>query len=82
LQQVGPVQLGAEVVASSVRYDDAANQVRMGGYGIVNVTADWPFARGWSLLVRGNNVFDKDYQLNADYATGGATIFAGVRWQP
>ena len=82
LQQLGPVQFGVEFVASSLRYDDAANMVTMGGYGIVNLTADWPFAKGWSLLVRGNNVFDKNYQLAADYSTGGATVFAGLRWQP
>jgi vitamin B12 transporter len=81
LQQAGPVQLGVEYVASSLRYDNAANTIKMGGYGIVNLTMDWPFAKGWTLLVRGNNVFDKNYQLAADYATGGATVFAGVRWQ-
>jgi vitamin B12 transporter len=81
-QQVGPVQLGVEYVASSLRYDDAANLVKMGGYGIVNLTAQWPFAKGWSLLLRGNNVFDKNYELAADYSTGGAQVFAGVRWQP
>ena len=77
LQQVGPAQLGVEFVASSLRYDDAANTIKMGGYGIVNLTLDWPFAKGWSLLVRGNNVFDKNYQLAADYSTGGAQVFAG-----
>jgi vitamin B12 transporter len=82
LQQAGPVQVGVEFVASSLRYDDAANTRKMGGYGIVNLTLDWPFARGWSLLVRGNNVFDKNYQLAADYATGGAQVYAGVRWSP
>ena len=34
----------SEFVASSLRYDDAANLVKMGGYGIVNLTAEWPFA--------------------------------------
>jgi vitamin B12 transporter len=82
LQQAGPVQLGIEYVASALRYDDAANTIRMGGYGIVNLTVDWPFAKGWTLLVRGNNVLDKNYELAADYSTGGATVFAGVRWQP
>ena len=46
LQQAGPVQLGVEFVASSLRYDDAANTVKMGGYGIVNLTVEWPFAKG------------------------------------
>jgi vitamin B12 transporter len=82
LQQLGPVQLGAEVVASSLRYDDAANLRTMGGYGIVNLTLEWPFAKGCTLLLRGDNVFDRNYQLAADYSTGGATVFAGIRWQP
>ncbi len=46
LQQAGPVQLGLEFIASSLRYDDAANTVKMGGYGIVNLTVEWPFAKG------------------------------------
>ena len=82
LQQAGPVQVGVEVIASSERFDDAANLVRMGGYGVVNLTATWPIARGWTVLMRGNNVLDKNYEINADYSTGGATFFAGVRWQP
>jgi len=82
LQQVGSAQVGVEFVASSLRYDDAANTIKMGGYGIVNLTLDWTFGKGWSLLVRGNNVLDKNYQLAADYSTGGAQVFAAVRWQP
>ncbi|MEO8345694.1 MAG: TonB-dependent receptor [Betaproteobacteria bacterium] len=82
LQPAGPVQLGAEFVASSLRYDDAANTIKMGGYGIVNVTLEWPFAKGFAVLLRGNNVFNKNYQLAADFATGGATFYAGLRWQP
>jgi vitamin B12 transporter len=82
LQQAGPVQLGAEFIASSLRYDDAADTVKMGGYGILNLTVEWPFAKGFSMLLRGDNVFNKNYQLAADYAMGGATVFAGIRWQP
>ncbi len=82
LQQAGPVELGVEFVASSRRYDDAANVRSMGGYGIVNLTLEWPFAKGLSLLLRGDNVFNKNYQLAADYSTGGATVYAAVRWQP
>ena len=81
-QQAGPLQLGLEYVASSLRYDDAANVVKLGGYGIVNLTLQWPFAKGWSLLLRGNNVFDKNYQLAADFSTGGAQAFAAVQWTP
>jgi len=82
LQQAGSVQLGLEFIASSLRYDDAADTLKMGGYGIVNLTVEWPFAKGLSLLLRGGNVLNKNYQLAADYATGGATIYASLRWQP
>lgn len=78
----GPITVGAEWVASSERFDNAANTTRMGGYGIVNVTLDWRFARGWTAFVRGNNVGDRDYRLAASYSTGGATVFGGVRWTP
>ncbi len=82
LQQAGPAQLGVEFVASSRRYDDAADVRALGGYGIVDLTLEWPFAKGWSLLVRGDNVFNRNYQLAADYSTGGATVYAAIRWQP
>jgi len=82
LQNAGPVTFGAEWIASSERFDNASNTVRMGGYGIVNFTIDWRFARGWAAYVRGNNVFDRDYRLAADFSTGGATVIAGVRWAP
>jgi vitamin B12 transporter len=75
------VRFGAEVIASSYRYDDAANTRRLGGYGILNLTAEWDVAKGWTLFARANNVFDHDYQLAADFSTGGATLFAGLRWR-
>jgi vitamin B12 transporter len=78
--RLGPFSFVAEVVASSERYDDAANTRRMGGYAIVNLVAEWKAGRGMTLFVRGDNVLDKDYELAADFSTGGAQVFAGVRW--
>jgi vitamin B12 transporter len=81
LQQAGPVQAGVELVASSRRFDDAANTRPMGGYGIVNVTLEWPVSRRIGLFLRADNVLDRRYELAADYATGGARVFGGVRWR-
>lgn len=75
----GPVRLGLEFIASSLRYDDPANLVKMGGYGIVNLTAEWPASSTATLFVRADNIFDKNYELAAGFATGGATVYAGVR---
>ena len=74
------LRVGAELVASSARFDDAANTRRMGGYALVNFTADYALAPGWTLFARLDNVLDKHYELVADYNTAGASVFAGVRY--
>ena len=78
---VGPLRLGAEVIASGLRYNDMANLEKMGGYAIVNLTAEYALGNRTTLFVRGTNVLDKNYELAAGYATGGAMWFAGVRTQ-
>jgi vitamin B12 transporter len=76
---LGPARVGIELVASSLRYDDPANLLKMGGYAIVNLTAEWALPHGVTLFARADNVFDKTYELAAGYGTGGAIVFAGVR---
>jgi vitamin B12 transporter len=78
---LGPARIGVELVASSARFDDAANTVRLPGYAIVNLTAEWSLLPSLTVFARADNVFDVDYQLAADYATGGATVSAGLRWR-
>ncbi|MGE5143245.1 MAG: hypothetical protein ACM3OA_07400, partial [Acidobacteriota bacterium] len=60
---------------------DPANTRRMGGYALTNLTLDYAFARSWTFFARVNNVFDKRYELVADYNTPRANLFAGVRFQ-
>jgi vitamin B12 transporter len=81
LQQAGPATLGAELVASSRRFDDAENLRPLGGYAILNLTAEWPVNASATLFVRADNVFDRNYELAADFSTGGARVFGGVRWR-
>ncbi len=80
-QALGPLQLGAQVTASSARYDDAANTRRMGGYAIVNLNAEYALAPHWALFAVAGNVFNKHYELAADFNTMGANVFAGVRFR-
>ena len=78
---VGRARFVAELVASSARFDDAENRRRLGGYGLVNVAVEWTLDSRTTLFVRGDNVLDRDYELAADFATGGARLVGGVRWQ-
>jgi vitamin B12 transporter len=80
-QAFGPLRVVGEVSASSARFDDAENTRRLAGYAVVNVAVEWALDSRTTLFVRGENVFDRDYELAADFATGGARVFGGVRWQ-
>jgi vitamin B12 transporter len=75
-------QFGVEVVAASARYDDVANTRRMGGYALVNLTANYALNKRWSLTLRADNVFDQHYELAAGYNTAGASAFGGIRYSP
>ena len=64
------------------RYEDPANRVRLGGYGLVNLYADYRLQRDWVFFARANNIFDKYYETADNYATAGANVFVGVRYAP
>jgi len=53
----------------------------MGGYALTNLTVEYAFAKAWTLFARVNNLFDKNYELAADYNTPRVNVFAGVRFQ-
>lgn len=73
-------EVGGELAGASARYNDTANRVRMGGYGIVNLSAAKTLDAAWSLRLRADNVFGKEYELVPDFATPAATLFAGLNY--
>ncbi|OGV76747.1 MAG: TonB-dependent receptor [Methylotenera sp. RIFCSPLOWO2_02_FULL_45_14] len=86
----GDLQWGAEVTGASTRYNDLANQFKMSGYALVNLTANYRMTPEWKLEMRANNVLDKNYVLSTtkssfspngpDYNTAGGNIFVGLRY--
>lgn len=81
-RSLGNWELRGEWQLLGNRYEDPANRVRLGGYGLVNLYADYRLQRDWVLFVRANNIFDKDYETADNYATAGANVFVGVRYAP
>jgi len=71
----------AGIVGSSSRFDDAENLRRLGGYGVVDLAFEWAATPQTTWFVRADNVFDRRYELAADFATGGARVFGGLRWR-
>jgi vitamin B12 transporter len=78
----GGWSVGGEWQMVGERFDNATNTKRLGGYGLVNIFADYHLQKDWVLFARGNNVFDKYYETVNDYATPGASIFVGIRYAP
>ncbi len=80
--QSGAWSAGATVAAYSERWDDAANTLRLGGYGTLDLRAEWALLSGWSLGVRLNNVGDKTYETAWGYNQPGREGFLTLRWAP
>ncbi|WP_373182483.1 TonB-dependent receptor domain-containing protein [Halomonas campaniensis] len=59
-RELGDWSLGGSWIVQNHRYNDAANQARLPGYGIVNLRAGWRFAPMWSLRATLENVLDKE----------------------
>lgn len=87
--QAGPFKGGIEFKAVGTRYDDphwqtGMNQVRMGGYALTNLFANYTLGKDWQAFARVDNLFDRKYEIarsvNVIYGTPGISAFAGIRY--
>lgn len=80
---LGPWRLGAEMLASSARFDTAGEDpaARMHGYALLNLSASYAFNRALSLRARWDNVFDRDYELAQNFSTPGSNIFVALQYR-
>ncbi|PTT91827.1 TonB-dependent receptor [Pelomonas sp. HMWF004] len=74
--------LGAGIQASSARFDNASNARRLGGYGLLNLNAQYKLSRELKLQFNLDNAFDKDYGTAYGYAAAPRTVLVSLRWSP
>ncbi|WP_158248805.1 TonB-dependent receptor domain-containing protein [Chromobacterium sinusclupearum] len=81
-KQWGKYTLGVEQQIASRRAGDPLNTEAkfLHGYGITNVFADYRLAKNWTATARIDNLFDREYETNYGYNTGGLGAFIGVRY--
>ncbi|KAE8547469.1 TonB-dependent receptor domain-containing protein [Marinobacter nauticus] len=84
-KQIQAWSLGGTFIAEGYRYDDAANDNRLPGYGTLDLRAGWQFAPGWSSRLTVANVFDKEYATaersdGSRYVAAGRTAMLSVRY--
>ncbi|HCJ28424.1 MAG TPA: TonB-dependent receptor [Pseudomonas sp.] len=86
----GEFSVGASWRAVSDRYDDAANTIELGGYGLLGLRGSWQASQELKLDLKLNNLFDKDYAETTystanglyGYNTEGRTALFAMTWTP
>ncbi|MFL6587732.1 MAG: TonB-dependent vitamin B12 receptor [Luteimonas sp.] len=78
----GEFRIGTTLRASSSRYDNAANTVRVAGHGTLDLRAAWAFNPDWTLEARATNVLDKNYETVNWYYQPGREYGLALRWSP
>jgi len=66
-KQWGAWSTGASWKLSGHRFDDAANNTRLGGYGLLDLRVAYQLDTDWSLQANVSNVFNKEYQTARDF---------------
>lgn len=77
----GAFRVGATAFGASHRYDNAANSMRLSGYGTLDLRLEYAINPQWTLQARATNVFDRDYETIAWYNQPGREYGLSLRYQ-
>jgi vitamin B12 transporter len=77
----GKTRFGMTWLAQGRRFDDAANTVAVGGYGLLNLRAEYDLSKDWLVRAHLDNVLDKQYETVHDYNTPGRSLFVSLNYQ-
>lgn len=81
-RELGRARFGATLLAAGMRYDDLANQRRLGGYATLDLRADYRLGKDWLVQAKAANLFDRDYETATFYNQPGRSLFVTLRYQP
>jgi vitamin B12 transporter len=76
----GPVELGLDALAAGERKDFGG--ITLDSYVLMNLSARYTFAPGWSAQARVENLFDEDYVVADGYNTQDRSLFVTLRYAP
>jgi vitamin B12 transporter len=81
-RQFGRIGIGGTLFVSGRRFDDAANRIRLDGFSLVDLRADYAFTDALRLQARVENLFDEQYETVAYYNQPGRTLLLTLLYQP
>ena len=76
---VEKVSLNAYLHYVGDRWSDTANTEKLDSYTLVNISVSYDWTENFQIFMRGDNIFDEDYEEVKDFGTPGTSVFAGVR---
>lgn len=79
-RRFGDFDVGTHVVAQDYRYDDVANNTKVGGYVTVDLRTAYHLNKNWQLDVKLNNALDNKYQTVSGYNTAERNFFVSVHY--
>jgi len=81
-RKFGDFSVGGSIYAEGRRYDDLANNTRLGGYALVDLRVAYAISPDWTVQVNAGNVFDRDYETVAYYNQLGRNYQVTVTYRP
>ena len=79
--RMSPWQIGAQFIAVGGRYDDQSNELRLPGFGRLDVYANRSIGKNWRMLLRLSNLSDQRYETAYGYHQQGRALFLGLNHQ-
>ncbi len=76
----GDFRVGLTGNGASHRYDNAANTIRLSGYGTLDLRLEYAITNAWSVQARASNVFDRAYETIAWYNQPGREYGLSLRY--
>jgi vitamin B12 transporter len=83
----GRAHFGMTWLAQGKRYEydytDPSNPtpIPMGGYGLLNLRAQYDLSKDWQMRAHLDNVFDKQYETAHNYNSPGRSLFVSLNYQ-
>lgn len=81
-KRFGQIGIGGTLFASGRRFDGPTNDVRLEGFTLLDLRAEYAFTDALRIQGRVENLLDEDYETAAFYNQPGRTFFLTLVYQP
>jgi vitamin B12 transporter len=81
-RRFGRIGVGGGFFVAGRRFDDNANQVRLDGFTLVDLRAEYFFSESLRVQAQVANLFDESYETAAFYNQPGRTLMVTLRYDP